>query len=74
MMETMTVTIEKTVESATVRKDGFTDILYRRVITATDSGELLVRDVVRELVETALVAGEIERLQKARPENADTPA
>ena len=66
-METMTVTIEKTVESATVRNDGFTDILYRRVITATDSGEVLVRDVVRELLESAAVAEEIVSLSKTKP-------
>ena len=66
-METMTVTIEKTVESATVRNDGLTDILYRRVITATDSGEVIVRDVVRELLESAAVAEEIVSLSKTKP-------
>ena len=66
-METMTVAVEKTVESATVRNDGFTDVLYRRVITDTESGEVIVRDVVRELVETELVAEEIAKLRETRP-------
>ena len=66
-METMTVTIEKAVESATVRNDGFTDILYRRVIRNAESSEVIVRDVVRDLAETALVAEEIEQLSKTRP-------
>lgn len=65
-METMTVTVERTAESATVRNDGLTDILYRRVITDTASGEVIVRDVVRELVETELVAEEIAKLQEAK--------
>lgn len=66
-METMTVTIEKTVESATVRSDGFTDVLYRRVITDAASGEVIVRDVVRELLESAAVAEEIVSLSKTKP-------
>ena len=66
-METMTVAVEKTVESATVRNDGFTDVLYRRVITDTESGEVIVRDVVRELLESAAVAEEIVRLSKTKP-------
>ena len=66
-METMTVTIEKTVESATVRNDGFTDVLYRRVIRNAESSEVIVRDVVRELLESAAVAEEIARLSKATP-------
>ena len=66
-METLTVTVERTAESATVRNDGLTDILYRRVITDTASGEVIVRDVVRELVETGLVAEEIAKLQETTP-------
>ena len=66
-METINVTIEKTAESATVRNDGFTDILYRRVITDTASGEVIVRDVVCEIVENALVAEEIAKLRETRP-------
>ena len=66
-METMTITIEKAVESATVRNDGFTDILYRRVIRNAESSEVIVRDVVRELTETALVAEEIAKLRETRP-------
>ena len=66
-METMAVAVEKTVESATVRNDGFTDVLYRRVITDTESGEVIVRDVVRELLESAAVAEEIVRLSKTKP-------
>ena len=65
-METMTVTIEKTVESATVRNDGFTDVLYRRVIRNAESSEVIVRDVVRELLESAAVAEEIARLSKTK--------
>lgn len=66
-METMTVTIEKTAESATVRGDGMTDILYRRVIRNAESSEVIVRDVVRELAETARVAEEIAALSKTKP-------
>jgi len=38
----------KTIESLTVSADGVVDILYLRTLTNTGSGEVLVRDVVRE--------------------------
>ena len=66
MMEA-TVIIEKEVESATLRGDGFTDVLYRRTITDKATGEVLVRDVVSETVENGSVVEEIEKLSKTRP-------
>lgn len=38
----------KTIESITVSADGVVDILYLRTLTNTGSGDVLVRDVVRE--------------------------
>lgn len=63
----MTVIIEKEPESATIRGDGYTDLLYRRVITDKATGEVLVRDVVSEIVESAKVAEELARMCQKRP-------
>lgn len=69
----MTVIIEKEPESATIRGDGYTDLLYRRVITDKATGEVVVRDVVSELVQTELVAEEIAKLRETRPSAEQAP-
>ena len=61
------VTIEKTATSVTVRDDGMSDIMYTRLITDVDTGDVIVRDVVRETVETATVVSEIESLKETEP-------
>jgi len=61
------VTIEKTATSVTVRDDGMSDIMYTRLITDVDTGDVIVRDVVRETVETATVVSEIESLKATEP-------
>jgi len=63
----VTVTIEKTATSVTVRDDGMSDIMYTRLITDVDTGDVIVRDVVRETVETATVVSEIESLKATEP-------
>ena len=63
----VTVTIEKTATSVTVRDDGMSDVMYARVITGVDSGQVIVRDVVRETVETAKVFDELETLKAIKP-------
>jgi len=65
------VTIEKEATSVTVRDDGMSDIMYRRVITDVDSGQVIVRDVVRETVETAAVLADIEALAAIVPEKPE---
>ena len=66
--EVKNVTIEKTATSVTVRDDGMSDVLYSRVITDVDTGDVIVRDVVRETVETAKVFDELESLKATKPE------
>jgi len=68
--EVKNVTIEKTATSVTVRDDGMSDVLYSRVITDADSGQVIVRDVVRETTETATVVGALEALKAIEP-NSD---
>ena len=65
--EVKNVTIEKTATSVTVRDDGMSDVLYSRVITDVATGGAIVRDVVRETVETAKVVGELESLKAIKP-------
>lgn len=65
--EVKNVTIENTATSVTVRDDGMSDVMYSRVITDVDSGQVIVRDVVRETVETAKVVGELESLKAIKP-------
>jgi hypothetical protein len=65
--EQVNVTIEKTATSVTVRDDGMSDVMYSRVITDVDSGQVIVRDVVRETVETATVVSELESLKAIEP-------
>ena len=65
--EVKNVTIEKTATSVTVRDDGMSDVMYSRVITDVETGDVVVRDVVRETVETAKVFGELESLKAIEP-------
>ena len=65
------VTVEKTATSVSVRNDGMSDIMYSRVITDVDSGQVIVRDVVRETVETAKVLKDIEALAAIEPEQPE---
>lgn len=67
MPNTKSVTIEKIATSVTVRDDGMSDVMYTRVITDADSGQVIVRDVVRETVETETVASELESLKVIKP-------
>ena len=63
----VTVSIEKTATSVTVRDDGTSDVMYARLITDVDTGDVIVRDVVRETVETATVISELESLKAIEP-------
>jgi hypothetical protein len=63
----VSVSIEKTATSVTVRDDGMSDVMYARLITDVDTGDVIVRDVVRETVETATVFSEIESLKAIEP-------
>lgn len=70
-----TVIIDREAETVTVRGDGMSDVLYRRTITDKSTGEVIVRDVVRETVETSDVRVELDRMCKIEAEkNADSPA
>ena len=71
-MQTMTVTIDKTAVSATVRDDGYTELLYNRIIADQETGEVIVRDVVSEMALTHKVAAEVEKLiaEKAHAKQA----
>lgn len=70
-MQTVTVAIDKKAISATVRDDGYTEVLYDRTITDQETGEVIVRDVVSELALTHRVAEEISTLSKAVPERQE---
>ena len=63
----MEVSIEKTAQSITVRDDGMSDVMYSRVITDVATGDAIVRDVIRETVETAKVVSELEALKAIKP-------
>ena len=67
----MNVTIEKTATSVTVRDDGMSDILYTRVITNAETGDVIVRDVVRETAETEEALRDIEALSAIVPEKPE---
>lgn len=51
--ETVSVTIAKTPVSASVRDDGFTDVMFLRVVVKDSDGSEIARDVVRETLSNA---------------------
>ena len=69
--EVKNVTIDKTATSVTVRDDGMSDVMYSRVITDVVSGQIIVRDVVRETVETEKALRDIEALSAIVPEKPE---
>ena len=44
----MTVSVEMVVETVTITAEGMADTLYRRTVTDTATGDVVLRDIVRE--------------------------
>ena len=62
----VTVIEEMVAESVTVTADGMADILYKRTLTNTATGEILVNDVVRESMPVEGIPGIPEFLDAAK--------
>ena len=53
----VTVTIEMVVDTVTLTAEGMADTIYRRTVTDTATGEIVLRDAVRETTKIADVFG-----------------
>jgi len=71
----MELTEKKTLLSANVRNDGLTDLLYNREMVNI-SGEVMMRDIVRETKNNEDAKSEVASIQSDYPapvEGGDTP-
>jgi len=69
------LTEKKTLLSANVRNDGLTDLLYNREMVNI-SGEVMMRDIVRETKNNEDAKSEVASIQSDYPapvEGGDTP-
>ncbi len=64
-MEEKTVTIELIPTEATVKTAGHTDVISDRIITIKDSGEVLVKDRVRETYKNGQITQAVQALLDA---------
>ena len=64
-MSQQTVTVTETIESATIKADGFTEILSRQIIKDAD-GNVLCNQMKRFTEETANIKTAIDPLLKAK--------
>jgi hypothetical protein len=55
--EQMNVTIEMVVDTVTITAEGMADTIYRRTVTDTATGDVVLRDAVRETTRIADVFG-----------------
>jgi hypothetical protein len=55
--EQMTVSIEMVVDTVTITAEGMADTIYRRTVTDTATGDVVLRDAVRETIAIADVFG-----------------
>ena len=53
----VTVSIEMVVDTVTITAEGMADTVYRRTVTDTATGEIVLRDAVRETTKIADVFG-----------------
>lgn len=55
--EQMNVSIEMVVDTVAITAEGMADTIYRRTVTDTATGDVVLRDVVRETTKIADVFG-----------------
>jgi hypothetical protein len=55
--EQMNVSIEMVVDSVAITAEGMADTIYRRTVTDTATGDVVLRDAVRETTRIADVFG-----------------
>ena len=55
--EQMNVSIEMVVDTVTITAEGMADTIYRRTVTDTATGDVVLRDAMRETAKIAEVFG-----------------
>lgn len=63
--EQMNVSIEMVVDTVTITAEGMADTIYRRTVTDTATGDVVLRDVVRETAPIEDVFGGVVKTAEA---------